>query len=91
MRSIFAIAVATATASTINAIVLPPTDQRPAAAELPEGFFYGYNNPDGTSTLHFPDTRENITFNPTPAPLPCRPHKAPKWPDNIRLLVRHPG
>jgi hypothetical protein len=71
MRSIFAIAVATATASTINAIVLPPTDQRPAAAELPEGFFYGYNNPDGTSTLHFPDTRENITFNPTPAPLPA--------------------
>lgn len=61
---------ALATASTTSAIALPATineaDATSAVPDLPNGFFAGYNNPDGTSTLHFVDTNQNFTFVPTP-------------------------
>ncbi|CAA9964972.1 hypothetical protein CFE70_007981 [Pyrenophora teres f. teres 0-1] len=68
MRSFGPILLALATSSTTKAIALPATDSQPAIPELPEGFFAGYNNPDGTSTLQFIDSNSNITFTPTSAP-----------------------
>lgn len=71
---------ALATASTTNAIALPATttenNVNPEVPDLPDGFFAGYNNPDGTSTLHFIDTNQNFTFTPIPEspPSPSPPH-----------------
>jgi len=53
---------------TTSAIALPATVEQTQIPDLPEGFFAGYNNPDETSTLHFLDTNENITFTPLPGP-----------------------
>lgn len=52
-------------------MALPASDRHPAPEDFPEGFFFGYNNADGTSTLHFPDKQENMTFTPIPAPHPA--------------------
>ena len=71
MYSVLVILLALATLHVSNAIAPPSTDGQPLVPELPEGFFAGYNNPDGTSTLSFFDTHENITFTPIPAPSPA--------------------
>ncbi|KAH7389343.1 hypothetical protein DE146DRAFT_619888 [Phaeosphaeria sp. MPI-PUGE-AT-0046c] len=68
MRPSLLILSALASASAVFA--LPSTNGQPSIPDLPEGFFAGYNNPDGTSTLQFVDTHENFTFVPIPAPKP---------------------
>ncbi|XP_014553227.1 hypothetical protein COCVIDRAFT_29521 [Bipolaris victoriae FI3] len=78
MRSFSSILLALATATSI--LALPDTQEQPQIPDLPNGFFGGYNNPDGTSTLHFLDTNENITFTPTPAPsVPSRAKRAEEY------------
>lgn len=64
MRSFLPTLLALASATTTSAVALPATDGQPQVPDLPEGFFEGYNNPDGTSTLHFLNTNENVTFTP---------------------------
>lgn len=68
MQSFLPTLLALASATTTSAVTLPATHGQPQAPNLPEGFFAGYNNPDGTSTLHFPDTNENVTFTPVSDP-----------------------
>lgn len=79
MRSFLQILSALATAST--AVALPATNEQPAIPNLPEGFFAGYNNPDGTSTLQFIDTHENFTFTPREASEPASLDKRDGWTD----------
>ncbi|KAF3048417.1 hypothetical protein E8E12_011785 [Didymella heteroderae] len=55
------------TTITTSAIAIRASGSQPFVPELPDGFFAGYNNPDGTSTLRFLDTHENITFTPISA------------------------
>ncbi|EAT77158.1 hypothetical protein HBI56_206940 [Parastagonospora nodorum] len=66
MRSFLPILSALATATT--AAALPAPAEQPAVPNLPEGFFAGFNNPDGTTTLQFLDLNQNLTFTPTEAP-----------------------
>ncbi|KAH7389405.1 hypothetical protein DE146DRAFT_635128 [Phaeosphaeria sp. MPI-PUGE-AT-0046c] len=51
-------------ASVTGTIAHPATDEQLTAAipVLPEGFFAGYNKPDGTSTLQLIDTAQKFTF-----------------------------
>jgi hypothetical protein len=52
--------------------------------DLPNGFFSGHNNPDGTNTLHFHDTDETFTFMPRAAeaeePLDLTKRQGDFWP-----------
>ncbi|KAJ4982822.1 hypothetical protein SVAN01_11695 [Stagonosporopsis vannaccii] len=66
MRSFLPILSALATATA--AVALPATTEQPVVPDLPEGFFAGFNNPDGTTTLQFLDTNQNFTFTPREAP-----------------------
>ena len=60
MRSFLPIFSALATATTAA--------EQPTVPNLPEGFFAGFNNPDGTATLQFLDHNQNFTFTPTETP-----------------------
>lgn len=66
MRSFLPIFSALATAAT--AAALPATSEQ-AVPDLPNGFFAGFNNPDGTSTLQFLDTNQNFTFTAAQPPV----------------------
>lgn len=65
MRSFLPILSALATATTAAAL---PAAAEAAVPALPEGFFAGFNNPDGTTTLQFLDSNQNFTFTGTEQP-----------------------
>ncbi|KAH7309052.1 hypothetical protein B0I35DRAFT_441300 [Stachybotrys elegans] len=51
----------------VGKTVASPVAAESSIPDLPDGFFSGYNNADGTNTLIFRDLNQTFTFVPRPA------------------------
>ena len=86
MRSFLLILLALVTSSTTTAVAVPATEGPPPIPDFPDGYFAGYNNLDGTSTLQFLDTNENFTFTPKPQPASAELEKRQEEGHILRLI-----